>query len=110
MSASLYRRHVGCGETLAQSEQLGVLAEVLDGELHHVDVVLELTETGVAVEAQDPAHLAGLVVVVDVRPLERPFANRTHPTLDLDHRRDVGVTNPVATNQVVVPSAAIEPV
>lgn len=82
--------------------------QVLHCQRHDLDVVLELAEARVAVEAQDPADLARLVVVVNMRPVERSLADTADTALRLDHRRDISLTDAVPTLQVVVPRAAMQ--
>ena len=49
-----------------------------EGTLDALEVVVELAECGVALEAEQPAHVAGLVVVIDVERLPRLRRPPTH--------------------------------
>ena len=62
----------------------------------------------VAVEAEDAAHLAGLVLVVDVLRI-RPTADRADPALQAHQLVELVRTDPVAPLQVVVTTSAVEP-
>src|SRR5205085_1207640 len=83
--------------------------QVREGALDDFDVVSELAEAGVAVEAEHAANLPGDVVMVNMRPVEWAFAYQADSTLRLDHRRDLCVSDSVAPHQVIMPSATVEP-
>jgi hypothetical protein len=87
---------------------LGIVgAEVRRRVQERVDRVLELAEPTVAVEAQDAAHRAVVVAVVDV--LWRFLAaDRAHTTLLCDQRIKVVRADPVAALQVVVTTAPVK--
>jgi hypothetical protein len=65
-----------------------------------------LTEATVAVEAEDPTHPSGRVIVVDVFWIG-PIADRAHITLLADQVLDLGSTDPIAPLQVVVARADV---
>jgi hypothetical protein len=84
-----------------------VTSEVRHRVHERVDRVAELAETTVAVEAQDPAHGAAVVGVIDV--LGRfPAADRAHATLLRDQRIEVVRADAVTPLQVRVPTPAAE--
>jgi len=51
---------------LGPGDEVDLSIEITHGGLEHIDPILELTESAIAVEAQQPANLARCVVVVDL--------------------------------------------
>lgn len=81
----------------------GVAAETAQCQF----VVANVTQRLVAVEAENAAHLAGRVIVVDV--LRWPGARGAGAALRFDHRVDVGRRESVAAAKVILPAAAVQP-
>jgi hypothetical protein len=81
-------------------------SQIGDRVVHPVDVISEFPETGVAVEAQYPAHSTGRVIVVDMLRV-KPSAYRANPTLVGKKLAELGLTDPVPMPQVVLPRAAV---
>ncbi len=51
---------------LGPGDEVDLSIEITHGGLERIDPILELTESAIAVEAQQPANLARCVVVVDL--------------------------------------------
>ena len=83
-------------------------AQVLDGAFHDLWPVPEIAKALVAVETQECANPAGLVVVVDMHNRRRVMTDGAGATLSDEHRSDIGVAEAVASHQVVMATAAIE--
>jgi hypothetical protein len=86
---------------------LGVL-DVERSAVQPLRVVTKLTEATVAVEAEDPTHTSGRVIVVDVFWIG-PIADGAHITLLADQVLDLGRADPIAPLQVVVTRAPVQP-
>ena len=82
-------------------------SEIRSGRAQGVDGVAELTETAVAVEAEDPAHFPGLVRVVDVLRSVTP-TDRAHAVLFGNEAVEVVGPDPVPPHQVVMPTTSIQ--
>jgi hypothetical protein len=82
--------------------------EVQSCSFQAVDIVSELTESAVAVEAEDAPHLVRCMIVIDMLGI-RPTAHCTDATLFRYQRVDVRRADPVSTQEVVVATASVEP-
>jgi len=83
-----------------------MLLEIGDGPVEHVRVVLELSESAVAVEAQHAANPSGKVLVVNVLCSALP-ANSAQAGLRRDQCLYLRRTNTVTTQKMVMPTAPI---
>jgi len=83
--------------------------QVVRGVQQAILIITELPEPTVAVEAQDPAHLAGHMVVIDVLRIGTA-AHGTHATLRFDDLVDLRRADSIPTFEVVVPTSSVQPV
>jgi hypothetical protein len=83
----------------------GVELDVVGGGTQDVRVVFELTESAVAVEAQQCSHPAGLVVMVDV-DRRRHRADGTEPLLLVEQVVRLRGRDPVSPGEVVAARSA----
>lgn len=70
------------------------------------DVVPELPEAGVAVEAQYAADVPGLVVMVHMLRIGRP-TDRAHPTLLREQLVDLLLPDPIPVSKVILPRSTV---
>ncbi len=83
-------------------------SQVCDRPGQGVEVVLELAETAVAVEAEYPADPSGAMIVVQMFRIGTP-ADRAHVALLGQELLELLLPDPVATTQVVLTTTAVEP-
>jgi hypothetical protein len=81
--------------------------EVQRGADQPVTVIAELTEAAVAVEAENSAHFAGPMIVVDVFGIWSQ-THDTDATLRLDELIELVGTDAVSTLQVIVTTTAVQ--
>jgi hypothetical protein len=82
------------------------IPHVVDGLRQIVDVVPELPEPAITVEAQDATDVAGLVVMVHMLRILRP-TDRAHSTLLSQQLLELLLSNPVPPPQVVFTRTAV---
>jgi hypothetical protein len=88
--------------------QRQVAVEVLGGAAQALDVVGKLAQPTVAVEAEDPANLAGGVVMIHVRLVTKvPLTDRARPTLVLDHGPDLVNVETVGPGEMTLTAALV---
>lgn len=87
---------------------LGTQPQVLYRAGQMTGVVAELSEPAVAVEAEYPADVPGLVVMVHMLRVCR-LADGAEPTLLGEQLIELGLADPVPPPQVVLTTAAVEP-
>src|SRR3954470_24860265 len=82
--------------------------QIRDRTGEELRAVPELPQTAVAVEAQYPAHPTGAMIVIDVLGI-RGAADRADAPLLGKQLVDLGLPDPVAAAQVILPRAAVKP-
>ena len=72
---------------------------------------MELTQTAVTVEAKNAAELPRDVVMVDMSGCGRdgPEADGAQESLFAQHPTDVALSDPVATHEMIMARAAVQP-
>jgi hypothetical protein len=83
--------------------------QVERGAVQPLSIVTELSESAVAVEAQDTANAGSRTIVIDVFG-NRLAADRADTALVADHLVDFVSANPRSTLQVIMTIASVKPI
>src|SRR5690348_1584268 len=97
------RRQVTPNRRIAAARTREICAE----GVQHLKLVANITQSLVAVEAQQSPDLARGVIVVDVFGIG-PATNGALPALRGEHRVDVGLTDAIPGAEVVFPASAVQ--